>query len=152
MKLIILAVALCACIDFLYAAPIHVDPSAFISGTDVSNAYSGITLQTINVTTSNLGEIRPLTKLSDNTAPVYTGTTSGGISAFDAGGFYVAGQDSLLWSACISCARANGLQVSFLGDGASFISVEYLPNDPPFQSPHDSTLFSPGYNAPVRSC
>jgi len=92
------------------------DPSAFPGGTDVSNAYPGVTLSTaegsvgvIDTTVSS-----PLQLISNSTGPVFT---TG--SAFS----HTSGD---IWSA--GCCGDEVLRADFV-DGASFVSMQFLPTD-----------------------
>ena len=105
------------------AQQITIDPAEFSSGTDVSTAYSGVTLfnaqgsfDAVDDGFGNLIHSLPLT-LTGSQGPVYT-----------VGGFFGPTSGDDLWSAGPCCGRDDVLRVDFLTP-ATFVQVLFSPTD-----------------------
>lgn len=94
------------------------DPSAFTQGTDVSNAYEGVTLSNAvgSMEIFDTTVTVPLTLISDLTTPVYTTGTV----------FAHLGGD--IWSAGQCCGGTQVLRADFNGPVFE-VSVLFLPDD-----------------------
>jgi hypothetical protein len=116
-----LVAGLVVCLGFCFGAqavPIIISPSAFGSGTNISNAYPRVTLSEAAASLDTAGPIItvPLHLISNASGPVFS---NGALFAHGGG---------VIWSSGPCCGIHNALRVDF-ADLVDLVAVQFFPDD-----------------------